>query len=57
MPTRGEVLDRLRRGGAQVPATALGMILDVFGYAGAIRMTSERAYFAWSESAGQRRAS
>src|SRR5439155_816121 len=45
IPSRGEVFDRLAHAGRRVPTSNLGMILDILGYAGAVRMTTERAYF------------
>jgi hypothetical protein len=50
IPSRGEIFDRLRRGGQRIPATNLAMILDILGYAGALRMTRERAYFPWADA-------
>jgi len=45
VPSRGEVFDRLIREGHRLPTTNLGILLDILGYAGAIRMTTDRAYF------------
>lgn len=47
VPSRREVFDRLMRVGHRLPTAELGIVLDILGYAGALRMTTEKAYFPW----------
>jgi len=47
MPTRTEVFTDLSLIGRRLPAAHLGLLLDLLGYIGAVRASSERVYFHW----------
>jgi hypothetical protein len=47
MPTMVEIGDYLSNNGVRVPRVNLGLILDLCGYVGALRMSLTRVYFHW----------
>lgn len=48
VPSSREILDYLTLGGYRFHKHDMALILDLLGYLGAIRMSSNRAYFPWS---------
>jgi hypothetical protein len=47
MPTRTEIFDYLVLTGRRLPSSELGLLLDLLGYMGALRVPTERVYFPW----------
>jgi hypothetical protein len=47
IPTKHEVADMLSLTGYRLPKWDVGLILDLLGYAGALRVAEQRAYFPW----------
>jgi hypothetical protein len=47
IPSKNEITDLLMLTGHRLPRHEIGMVLDLMGYIGAIRVADERAYFPW----------
>jgi hypothetical protein len=47
IPTKHEVADTLFLTGYRLPKSDVGVLLDLFAYAGVVRVAEQRAYFPW----------
>ena len=47
VPSKSEITDLLMLTGHRLPRHEIGIVLDLMGYIGAMRVTDERAYFPW----------